>query len=169
MVLKTLICTFDAKTGVLCNMCEDKLLSGQISQSDVDSSIVLTKLAQKNPTINKMTLVSSKEIDDEIILIFKSSDVRLIRSDEKLAKTIQQEFNKNTWFVESDSNDRRFLENLFYPIKINKVNFVWLPDGNKLTQIIVDEKVKESTQNKMDKIKKISMAVRNIDLVIDLE
>jgi hypothetical protein len=55
--MKTPICTFDAKTGILCNLCESKLESGQITQSDVESSIVLTRLAQKNSNINKMTLV----------------------------------------------------------------------------------------------------------------
>ena len=115
--MKTPICTFDAKTGILCNMCESKLNSGQITKSDVDSSIIITKLAQKNSEIDKMTLISSKEIDDEVILVFKSSDVRIIRSNAKLYEIIQQSFKKNVWIVESDSNDRRFLENLFYPTR----------------------------------------------------
>ena len=73
--MKTPICTFDAKTGILCNLCESKLESGQITQSDVESSIVLTRLAQKNSSINKMTLVSAKEIENEHILILKKQEV----------------------------------------------------------------------------------------------
>jgi len=82
--VKTPICTFDAKTGILCNMCESKLSSGQITESDVKGSMILTKLAQKIPEIDKITLINSNEIDDEVILILKPSDVRIIRSNTKL-------------------------------------------------------------------------------------
>ena len=37
----------------------------------------------------------------------------IIRSNTKLYDLIQNSFKKNIWLVESDSNDRRFLENLF--------------------------------------------------------
>ena len=63
--MKTPICTFDAKTGILCNLCESKLSSGQITESDVKGSMILTKLAQKIPEIDKITSSNSKEIDDD--------------------------------------------------------------------------------------------------------
>lgn len=168
-MLKTPICTFDAKTGILCNMCENKLHTGQITKSDVDGSIILTKLAQKNPEIDKMNLIGSKEIDDEIILIFKSSDVRKIRSNSKLFDLILKTFKKSVWIVESDSNDRRFLENLFYPIGIDNVNFIWLPDGHKLTRVVVDKRINDIEEKTADTIKKISLSLRKIDLIIETQ
>ena len=167
--MKTPICTFDAKTGILCNMCENKLYTGQITKSDVDGSIILTKLAQKNPEIDKMNLIGSKEIDDEIILIFKSSDVRKIRSNTKLFDLILNTFKKSVWIVESDSNDRRFLENLFYPIGIDSVNFIWLPDGHKLTRVVVDKKTNGIKEKTADAVKKISLSLRKIDLIIETQ
>jgi transcription antitermination factor NusA-like protein len=110
--VKTPICTFDAKTGILCNLCESKLNSGQITESDVKGSMILTKLAQKIPEIDKMTLVNSKEIDEEIILILKPSDVRIIRSNTKLIDLIQKSFKKKVWIVESDASDRRLIKKL---------------------------------------------------------
>lgn len=154
---------------MLCNMCENKLYTGQITKSDVDGSIILTKLAQKNPEIDKMNLIGSKEIDDEIILIFKSSDVRKIRSNTKLFDLIINTFKKSVWIVESDSNDRRFLENLFYPIGIDSVNFIWLPDGHKLTRVVVDKKINDIKEKTADAIKKISLSLRKIDLVIETQ
>jgi len=167
VVMKTPICTFDAKTGILCNLCESKLESGQITQSDVESSIVLTRLAQKNSTINKMTLVSAKEIENEHILILKSSDIRLIRSNSELSDIINKAFQKDIWIVESDSNDRRFLDNLFHPVKIESVNFVWLPDGSKLTRVVLTKNSKGIDEKRLETIKMISMAVRKIDLIIE--
>ncbi len=169
MILKTPICNFDAKTGILCNMCENKLISGQITSSDVEGSIVLTKIALKNSEIDKMTLISSKEIDDEVILFFKSSDVREIRTNEKLIDLIRRAFKKNIWIVESDSNDRRFLENLFHPIRIDNINFVWLPDGHKLTRVVVEKKINSVQEITLEKIKKISLSLKKIELVVDTE
>jgi transcription antitermination factor NusA-like protein len=155
VILKTPICTFDAKTGILCDVCENKLESGQITPSDVDGSMILAKLAQSNSEIDKMTLFGSKEIENEVILIFKSSDVRAIRSDKKLFDLIQQSFKKNVWIVESDSNDRRFLENLFYPVGIDNINFIWLPDGKKLTRVLIDiKKIKNVKEKTLESIKK---------------
>ena len=167
--MKTPICAFDAKTGILCNMCESRLSTGQITEYDVKGSIILTELAQKIPEIDKMTLVNSKEIDDEVILILKPSDVRTIRSNSKLYDLIQNSFKKNIWIVESDATDRRLLENLFYPARINNINFIWLPDGNKLTRVVIDKKINNITNNKIEIIKKISLTIKNIELVIDTE
>lgn len=167
--MKTPICTFDAKTGILCNMCENKLDSGQITRSDVEGSIILTKLALKNSEIDKMTLISSTEIDDEVVLVFKSSDVRTIRSNMKLLELIRQSFKKNIWIVESDSNDRRFLENLFYPIRIDNINLIWLPDGHKLTRVVLDKKTNDIKEKTLEDIQKISLSIRKIELVIDTQ
>jgi transcription antitermination factor NusA-like protein len=167
--LKTPICTFDAKTGTLCNQCDIKLKSGQLSQSDVDSSIILTKIAQKNNDINKMTLVGSWEIDNELVLIFKSSDIRILNSSPTLLDTIKKGFDKNVWIVENDSNDRRFLENLFYPVRIDNINFVWLPDGNKLTRVIISKKINGLKDETIKTISKISQSIRKIDLIVEME
>ena len=151
-------------------MCENKLESGQITSSDVDGSMILTKLAQKSSEIDKMTLLGSKEIEDEVILIFKSSDVRAIRSNKKLFDLIQQSFKKNVWIVESDSNDRRFLENLFYPVGIDNINFIWLPDGKKLTRVLIDKKkIKIIKEKTLESIKKISLSIRKIELIVETE
>jgi transcription antitermination factor NusA-like protein len=170
VILKTPICTFDAKTGILCDMCENKLESGQITPSDVDGSMILAKLAQSNSEIDKMTLFGSKEIENEVILIFKSSDVRAIRSDKNLFDLIQQSFKKNVWIVESDSNDRRFLENLFYPVGIDNINFIWLPDGKKLTRVLLDvKKIKSIKEKTLESIKQISLSIRKIELIVETE
>lgn len=167
--MKTPICAFDAKTGILCNLCESKLSSGLITEFDVKASIILTKLAQKTPEIDKMTLINSLEMDNEVILILKPSDVRIIRSNPKLYELIQNSFKKNIWIVESDANDRRFLENLFYPIRISNINFIWLPDGNKLTRVVFDKRTNKINESTIEIIKKISLTVRKIELIIDLE
>jgi transcription antitermination factor NusA-like protein len=96
--------------------------------------------------------------------------VRAIRSNKKLFDLIQQSFKKNVWIVESDSNDRRFLENLFYPVGIDNINFIWLPDGKKLTRVLIDKKkIKIIKEKTLESIKKISLSIRKIELIVETE
>ena len=95
--------------------------------------------------------------------------MRKIRSNTKLFDLILKTFKKSVWIVESDSNDRRFLENLFYPIGIDNVNFIWLPDGHKLTRVVVDKKINDIKEKTADAIKKISLSLRKIDLIIETQ
>jgi hypothetical protein len=71
------------------------------------------------------------------------------------------------WFVESDSSDRRFIENLFFPRRVLSVNLVWLPDGNKLTRIILDTKDTANSQQDIQKIQGIAKKIKDIELLVE--
>jgi len=42
--LRTPICIFDAKNGILCPQCESKLVSGKLTKVDVQAAIKLVSL-----------------------------------------------------------------------------------------------------------------------------
>ena len=71
--LRTPICTFDAKTGVLCDKCETKLRLGQLSHADVDGAMRITKLAERDQDINKFTMISAARIEEDFVLILRGS------------------------------------------------------------------------------------------------
>ena len=54
--MKLPICGFDAKNAILCPQCEGKVESGELTQADVDASIVLAKVAKTNNEIENFTL-----------------------------------------------------------------------------------------------------------------
>jgi transcription antitermination factor NusA-like protein len=155
--LKVPICIFDAKTGVLCPKCESRLKNGELSTIDVESSIKLIKLSHKN-----------QNIDEDYVLILKDSNVGHINSDDELMSLVEKEFNGKVWFVEANSSIRRFLENLFFPIRILKTNMIWLPDGNQVTQVTIESKDYEKFFTIIEKIKKIVNAVRKVELVVEI-
>ncbi len=163
--MKSPICSFDAKSGVLCSKCEIKLQTGGITQDDVDASTRLTRLAERNQDVNKFTLVHGVRVDGDFVLVLRSSDVIAVRGNESLASRIEGEFGQKVWFVESEASDRRFIENLFHPAKVLSVNLFWLPDGNKLTKVIVAGKPLVN----IEKIQKIAKAVRSIELLVEFE
>ena len=166
--MKIPICIFDAKTGVLCPKCESRLKNGELSKSDVECSIKLIKLSHKNQDIDKLNLISSQKIDEDYVLILKDSNLSHINSNDKLINSVEKEFNGKVWFVEANSSIRRFLENLFFPIRILKTNMIWLPDGNRVTQVTIESKDYEKFISIIEKIKKIVNVIRNIELVVEI-
>jgi len=166
--LKVPICTFDAKTGVLCPKCESRLKNGELSNVDVECSIKLIKLSHKNQDIDKLNLIGSQKIDEDYVLILKDSNVSHINSNDKLLSSVEEEFKGKVWFVEANSSIRRFLENLFFPIRLLKTNMIWLPDGNQVTQVTIESKDYEKFISIIEKIKKIVNAIRKIELVVEI-
>ncbi len=162
------ICIFDAKTGVLCPKCESRLKNGELSKIDVECSIKLIKLSNKNQDIDKLNLIGSQKIDEDYVLILKDSNVSHINSNDKLISSIEKEFNGKVWFVEANSSVRKILENLFFPIRILKTNMIWLPDGNQVTQVTIESKDYEKFFSIIEKIKRIVNAVKNIELVVEI-
>jgi transcription antitermination factor NusA-like protein len=166
--LKVPICTFDAKTGVLCPKCESRLKNGELSDVDVESSIKLIKLSHKNQDIDKLNLIGSQKIDEDYVLILKDSNVSHINSNDKLVSSVEEEFKGKVWFVEANSSIRKFLENLFFPVRILKTNMIWLPDGNQVTQVTIESKDYEKFISMIEKIKRIVNAIRKIELVVEI-
>ena len=166
--MKVPICTFDAKTGVLCPKCESRLKNGELSNVDVECSIKLIKLSHKNQDIDKLNLIGSQKIDEDYVLILKDSNVSHINSNDKLLSSVEEEFKGKVWFVEANSSIRRFLENLFFPIRILKTNMIWLPDGNQVTQVTIESKDYEKFISIIEKIKRIVNVVRKIELVVEI-
>ena len=77
--MKTPICSFDAKTGILCSRCESKLKTGHLTVGDIEASMKLTVLADRNNIIDKFVLVGAHKIDEELVLILPTSDISILR------------------------------------------------------------------------------------------
>lgn len=167
--MKTPICTFDAKTGILCAKCETKLRLGHLTHADIEGAMKITKIAEHNQDVNKFTMISAAKVDDDFILILRGSDIIVLRTNTSLSKKFEDEFQSKVWFVEAEATDRRFIENLFFPAKVLTVNLIWLPDGNKLTKAIITDENPSELESNVEKIKKIAKEIRNIELLVELQ
>jgi transcription antitermination factor NusA-like protein len=166
--LKTPICSFDAKSGVLCRKCEAKLRSGSITQDDVEAATKLIGLADRNQEINKFTLIRGTRVQGDFVLVLRGSDVSALRANEELASKIEKHMGQKVWFIETEASDRRFIESLFHPLKVLSVNFFWLPGANKLTKVIVADDGKNVNID-IEKVQKIAKAIRNIELLVEFK
>ncbi len=167
--MKLPICNFDAKNAVLCPQCEGKVESGNISKADVDGSIKLANLTKTNQDIDNFTLFSCKEFDGNYVLSLAKNDIMTIRKSRTLYRLIQEQFDGKIWIVEAEENDKKFIEDLFFPTKILSINSVWAPGGIQKTKAVVSGKWTPRFPIDTEKVIQIVKSARNLDIEIEFE
>jgi transcription antitermination factor NusA-like protein len=167
--MKLPICSFDAKNAVLCPQCEGKVKSGILSQSDVDSSIVLAKIAKSNNEVEKFTLFSGKEFEGNLILALDKKDIIKIRQSRTIYRILQEQFKSKIWLVEADETDKKFIEDLFFPTKVLSINSVWAPGGVQKTKAVISGKWTPKFPIDTKKVVEIVKNARNLDIEIEFE
>jgi hypothetical protein len=167
--LKTPICTFDAKTGILCGKCESRLRSGQITQADVDVSKALVKLAERVGELNRVTLLRSFEEGGSYLLEFEPQDIQVLRSSPEISSRLEEALHGRVWIVGASNSERRFLEDLFYPLRVLTVNTVWVPDGSKVTKVVVPGRRTARYASDLEKLRSLVRKVKGIELMVESE
>jgi len=155
--------------GILCPQCESKLDSGKLTKTDVEAAIKLVHLSQKIPQIEKFTLNSCQESTGNYVLYLSSSDIMMVRQSRELYRLLQGEFPGKIWLVEENASDKKFIEDLFFPIKILAINRVWVPGGIQKTKVIVSGKRTPRFPIDTDKVVFISKDLRGIELAVEFE
>jgi transcription antitermination factor NusA-like protein len=167
--LKIPICAFDAKTGILCAKCQAKLDAGQITEADIQVSRALVKLAEKVPEVNKMTLLRSFAVEGNFILEVEQADASTFRSKPEIKQKLEEQLKGRVWVIAASNSERRFLEDLFYPIRLLTVNTVWLPDGSKLTKAIIPGRRVERLNSEIELLKRVVKLMKGIELMVEFE
>jgi transcription antitermination factor NusA-like protein len=71
--------------------------------------------------------------------------------------------------VEGQATDRRFIENIIFPAKLLSIHTIWLPDWSKLTKVTLTTPNMPEAQSKIERIKRIAMQIKNIELVVEYQ
>jgi len=169
LAIRLPICSFDAKTGILCAKCESKLKSGEITEADVEASKALIHMAERFNELNRVTLRRSFESGGNYVLEFDPVDVPHLRSNPKLFQELDTAMKGKAWVVGSGGSDRKFLEDIFYPAKVVTVNTVWLTDGGKRTKVIVPARRSERYIGDFEKLRNMVKQARGIELLVETE
>jgi transcription antitermination factor NusA-like protein len=114
-------------------------------------------------------MVGAAEVDSVSVLILRGSDISTLRANPTLMKEVKEEFQRQVWFIEAEATDRRFMENLFFPCKVQSINLIWLPDGSKLTKVVIESRCESMVPFDLQQIQKIAQTLRNIELHIEFE
>jgi len=167
--MKLPICIFDAKNSVLCPQCEKKVEDGELTKADVDSSIKLASLAKSNQDIDQFSLHSCREFDGNFVLAFSKNDIMTIRQSRVLYRLLQDQFQGKIWLVEAEENDKKFIEDMFFPTKILSINAVYGTSGMQKTRAVISGKWTPKFPINTETVIQIVKNARNLDIEIEFE
>ncbi len=167
--MRTVLDNFCIKSGVLCPSCQEKVRTGQVTQTDIAVSRLLLKLEEKYPSIQKIDFRGAHEADNVLaIVVGDEASKRILVEGGKIIREISESTGKKVRLFERKGDTRRFLEELFFPVSITTINRIWLPDGSQETRVVLSGRSRRLPL-KVDVLQALAKKVRGITLRIAFE
>ncbi len=166
--MKTALCSFCLKSGILCQKCSARLKSGEISELDLKIARLLLSLEEKYPSLQNVCFHKAVDAGKTLALIVGPGDVsRLLGFGGKIIRALGEETGRNIRVLEHGGDERKFLEDLFAPLSIMAINTIWLPDGSTETRAILRRRRSLQLPFDLKALKEIALKVRNITLRVE--
>jgi len=166
--VKTVLCSFCLKSGILCQKCSARLESGEISELDLKIARLLLSLEEKYPPLQNVYFHRAVEAGKTLAIIVSSGDVhRLLGYGGRIIKALNEETGKNIRVLEDGVDERKFLEDLFAPLSIMTINTIWLPDGSTETRAILGKRRGAQPPFDVKALKEIAQKIRNMTLRVE--
>ena len=167
--MKTELCSFCLKSGILCQKCSTKVKAGEITDLDLKIARFLLSLEEKYPSLQNVCFYKAVDVERTLAIIVGHGDVpRLLGYSGKIIKAIGDETGKNIKVSEYGVDDRKFLEDLFIPFSILTINTIWLPDGTTETRVILKRKRGAQLPYDLKALKEIANKVRKMSLRVEI-
>jgi transcription antitermination factor NusA-like protein len=167
--MKTELCSFCLKSGILCQKCSAKVKAGEISKLDLRIARLLLSLEEKYPSLQNVCFYKAVEVEKTLAILVGHGDVpRLLGYGGKIIKALGDETGKNVRVLEYGVDDRKFLEDLFTPFSILTINTIWLPDGTTETRVILKRKRGARLPFDLRALKEIASKVRKMSLRVEI-
>jgi len=164
--VKTELCQFCLRSGILCPKCRRKVESGKVSQLDIEIGRFLLSLEEEYPSLQDVFFHKSIESDDVLAIFVGRGDIpRILSYGGKIIKALEQKTGKTVRILEYQSDERKFLEDLFAPMDILTINHIWLPDGTTETRVIL--KGKKKNMKYIEALKDIARKAKGLVLRVE--
>ena len=166
--MKTELCSFCLKSGMLCQKCSAKVKAGEISELDLKIARLLLSLEEKYPSLQNVCFYKAVDVEKTLAIIVGHGDVpRLLGYGGKIIKALGDESGKSVRILEYGVDDRKFLEDLFIPFSILTINTIWLPDGTTETRVILRRRRGLQSSFDVKALKEIASKVRGMALRVE--
>ncbi|GAB4308775.1 MAG: transcription elongation factor NusA [Methanobacteriaceae archaeon] len=127
------VCDVCLKSGMLCQGCENKLKSGEITQIDLDIAKLLYKVGD-----GKIGFKKTIEIGDVVIIVTEKDQVgKLIGKGGKIVRAISKKIGKKVRVVGENSDLKSVSTDILAPARISGINIVYGKDGKEKYKIRV--------------------------------
>jgi len=166
--VKAELCQFCLRSGILCSKCQAKVRKGEVSETDLKIARLLISLEDEYPPLQDVYFHKAVEANDVLAILVGRGDVaRMLSYGGKITKIMSRETGKKIRILEYQSDERKFLEDLFAPISIITINKIWLPDGTTETRVILKKRWQRRPSIDTDALKKIAKKINDTVLRIE--
>ena len=133
--MKLPICTFCAKTSMLCVNCKAKLENNEISLMDVEISKLLVKFSN-NKAFLKVKFYNSIDTANLTILSGnKNLKEAILKNTNQISNSITKMMGKPFQVVTKEGTVKDTIASLFSPVEVSGIDEIFVPDGSKEIRI----------------------------------
>lgn len=166
--MKTELCQFCLRSGMLCPKCKKKLEKGEISELYLEIGRLLVSMEEEYPPLQNVFFHKVVESNGVLAIFVGRGDIAKILSyGGKIIKSLERNTKKTVRVLESNSEERKFLEDLFAPMTILTVNRIWVPDGSTETRVILKGNERRRTSKYINALKEIAKESQGLTLRIE--
>ena len=145
------VCDVCLKSGMLCQGCENKLKSGEITQLDLDIAKLLFKLGE-----GTLGFKRTIEIGDVVIIVTDKDQVgKLIGKSGKIVRAISKKVGKKIRVIGEGSDFKEIARDILAPARISGINIVYGKDGEERYKIRVMKEDSRRLPAKLDLLNNI--------------
>ena len=156
------VCDVCLKSGMLCQGCENKLKSGEITQMDLDIAKLLYKLGE-----GKIGFKKTIEIGDTVIIVTDKEQVgKLIGKSGKIVREISRSIEKKVRVVGENSDLRSVARDILAPARLSGINIVYGKDGQKKYKIRVMAEDSRRIPGRLDVLNSIIKELTSEDTLV---
>ncbi|MGZ7069839.1 MAG: KH domain-containing protein [Methanobacterium sp.] len=140
------VCDVCLKSGMLCQGCENKLKSGEITQLDLDIAKLLFKLGD-----GKIGFKKTIEIGDVVIIVTEKDQVgKIIGKSGKIVRAISKKIGRKIRVIGEGSDFTEVAADLVAPARISGINIVYGIDGKERYKIRIMKEDARRLPTKLD-------------------
>lgn len=167
--MKTTLCSFCLKSGILCPKCQEKFESGEVDEVDIRVGRTLLALEEGYPSLQRVSLHKAYDVNGILALVVGRGDLpHLLGYGGKILRELFDKTGKKVRIIEEGVETRKFLEDLFAPVKIVTINRIWLPDGSTETRVILSGGRRRLPAD-VKTLKELARRIRGMTLRVEFE
>ena len=156
------VCDVCLKSGMLCQGCENKLKSGEITQMDLDIAKLLYKLGE-----GKIGFKKTIEIGDTVIIVTDKEQVgKLIGKSGKIVREISRSIEKKVRVVGENSDLRAVAKDILAPARLSGINIIYGKEGQKKYKIRVMAEDSRRIPGRLDVLNSIIKELTSEDTLV---
>lgn len=168
--MKTPLCNFCLKSGMLCPKCENKVKTGELSELDIRIARLLLRLESKYPSLQEVHFYNTVEVCGVLaLLVDKGSLPKILSYGGKIIREINDELGRKVRIIEHGGELRKFIEDLFMPATVITLNRIWLPDGSTETRVILSKHDMNKLPAGISTLKELAKKIRGVTLRVEFE